>query len=51
MVFGNAFDKVLTPMPLLELKWFKQFGKIYGYFTFILKYKYSIHQKILRDCF
>jgi hypothetical protein len=28
--FGNALDRVLTPMPLLELKWFKQFGKLYG---------------------
>jgi hypothetical protein len=29
--FGNLWDRIFTPMPLLEMEWYKKYGKVYGY--------------------
>ncbi|CAG2117164.1 unnamed protein product, partial [Medioppia subpectinata] len=31
-IFGNLLDFFIIPQPIQELKWFKNYGKIYGHF-------------------
>ncbi|XP_054165716.1 cytochrome P450 3A2-like [Oppia nitens] len=32
-IFGNLLDKYSTAKPLLELQWYRQFGRLYGTYT------------------